>query len=601
MDYLKVADDLGLFGEKCESFLERGLKTAEERAKMLLQPVTRKEAARWFSMTYTEGLSAPVSEPEPEEEKEEPKACSQDYSVESVSGGFLRFASLSEAPKEIEVVLRNKKPSEEPWTEKCELKLNLATDQATKRSWTTIKNAERRARGFSTVEDLRPLQVLEGLDSPTISLASQTATFRIKIGPGSGRMMDQFHMNGVAPVEEGIYGLYLYAEGPGVSTVNRAFRTSVEKVQVRQLPLNKATVIEQLPAANTPITVRGHAVMGEESKTFKTYMWYPVQTQSGRLGFVEASSVHVEKIGGKLVDTDYGNSGKLWMNVSWPRNKTAYRLNNGCTADQSSSNKSVEEELAKVKGIVLHFTAGNSNKAASNEKDAFTMDASAHYVVDKDGYVAQSAPDYLATGHVGYAGSQTCIRKDGNAFTIGIEVPNWGAAILDENGQYMNHLGNQIIENWTNVKWKKTSFCQETKKKAEKSPNGPLSDAEKSCITDTWLTWSHSKNMAWGGALNNPSHQTWQEFSEGQYKGLARLIEYLQERYDIPYRFFYSGEAKSEATGLSFYPSDSDERKKYNEDLSSFYGIYGHHNVTGKYDPGPQFYIEKMTQYYNQP
>ncbi len=63
MATLLLADDLGLFGPKCELFLESGRSTAEQRGGWLQALASRREAARWFSMTFGQAPSAAKAEP----------------------------------------------------------------------------------------------------------------------------------------------------------------------------------------------------------------------------------------------------------------------------------------------------------------------------------------------------------------------------------------------------------------------------------------------------------------------------------------------------------------------------------------------------------
>jgi len=477
--------------------------------------------------------------------------------------------------------------------------------------WLAARNMERRTRGFSRNEDI-PGLILSNTKfrfTEKKILPGETATFIIDVPPYQpARAQIRLMLNGKSA--SNIDAVYLTA----VKEEIRGFRTSADSTWLQQFPVlkmgkvkNKKGELEDKPIAptwteisdpDTPITVLGHAVIGEYVDTYKTYMWYPAE-YNGNRGFVVASSVHAEKINGKAMDTYYKNTNQLWSDISWPREKTNYIIKTACNDyDKVGSTVTVDPGRAKVKGIILHFTAGNSENSAKAEKDAFIVEASAHFVVDKSGSVAEAAPDFLAAGHSGYRESMKCIRKDGNAFTIGIEIPNWGIAQFNKNdNKYYAHNNTTEITDVKNVEWKPGNMCSEVKNELVAGKMDINSEEVIDCKTEVWKVWNNKDNLAWGGEFNNTSYETWQAFGDQQYSGLSSLIHYLEERYDIPNKFFYGGEAASGNVGLYFFPNDAESRKIYNEKLDDFYGIYGHHNVTGKYDPGPQFDITKLNNY----
>lgn len=228
----------------------------------------------------------------------------------------------------------------------------------------------------------------------------------------------------------------------------------------------------------------------------------------------------------------------------------------------------------RITGIVLHFTVSNS--AAASIRNAAVSGIGAQYYVDRDGNVAQSAQDYNAIGHAGYGGPISNIRTNGNDFTIGIEISNWGVAVANGD-DYTNYNSSQNMasEDVVNVR--------------DTYPN-------------VWSIWSDTDhNMAWGNSgVNNLTHETWQTYTANQMGALHQLLDYLGDRYGIPVTYFsynnpheYSDLTTAERNIYSwyYYPSDSTERVTYNTAVDNFPGIFGHHNITGKYDPGPAFDI----------
>ncbi|HJQ59449.1 MAG TPA: N-acetylmuramoyl-L-alanine amidase [Vineibacter sp.] len=92
--------------------------------------------------------------------------------------------------------------------------------------------------------------------------------------------------------------------------------------------------------------------------------------------------------------------------------------------------------------IVMHYTAGDSAKAAADWLCTPGVDASAHVVVDRDGQVLQIVQFNHRAWHAGtssWRGRMAC-----NAFSIGIEIANWGFCQKRADGRYYSHAGVQV-------------------------------------------------------------------------------------------------------------------------------------------------------------
>lgn len=90
-----------------------------------------------------------------------------------------------------------------------------------------------------------------------------------------------------------------------------------------------------------------------------------------------------------------------------------------------SPNRSERAEGSKISAIILHHT-GSASDAKSIGKFFQNPDAkvSAHYTVDRTGYIVQSVDDSLKSWHAGK--SQFNGVADVNNFSIGIEICNLG-------------------------------------------------------------------------------------------------------------------------------------------------------------------------------
>lgn len=459
--------------------------------------------------------------------------CNLDYEIESISNSFLRFSG--NGAETVTIVIRAKNG---PWDKNCSLKLTPAQNNGT--LWIDQKNQEHQARGFSQAEDFLKLEILSG-DQAEISPNGQTATFSVEVLPqgGAGRAMEQFRVNGEIPSQNGIYGIYVYGESP--SPDERNFLTSVSDVAIRNQPLNEAKKLEELFQNNTPLTATGKAVRGEYSSTYKGYMWYPVRTQGGTEGFVEAGAVREEKVELNLIT-----------------NTNAYNTH------KSEENKS----------LTLHFTISNGSK--ENVRAGWQNPAtqvSAHYVIGKTGDILQTVQDFHRAYHAG--------NWNVNQSSIGLEIINWGRAFNSLSGGYVKWGGNTAIE------------------------ASEVIDLTGQPVLDIWThpnNYNEQQNGIYKGQ-NLGKGPLWHRYTEGQYQALIYLLSYLEERYDLPHQIFdhpipplnldpqqfSNQEQQNGYPGYQFFyhPEQGNEKGAYFERLENFYGVNGHHNTSGKYDPGP--------------
>lgn len=332
------------------------------------------------------------------------------------------------------------------------------------------------------------------------------------------------------------------------NTSIRLFKTSVEGVKMRSGPSTRTNLSSEINLAKTDVMVLGSAITGEYVDAYKTNRWYLVSYQ-GKIGYVLATLLHIRELGGKELDDNFVYPG-------WDRNPK-YR----------------------VKNIVLHFTGGTGSAIENRNTQAVKNGVGAHYFIDRDGNIAQALPDYKAIGHAGYGGAKQNIRKDGNEFTIGIEIINWGVA-KESNGKYLNYK-NGII------------------------PNEEVINIEEEYPSISKV-WSDGNNFAWADSgVDNVAQKTWQSYPQAQLENLNQLLSYLQERYGIENQYFeydnphpYDGLTTDEIKKYSFYfyPNDvnADERIDYNTAIDNFNGIVEHHNITGKYDAGPALNINEL-------
>ncbi len=360
--------------------------------------------------------------------------------------------------------------------------------------------------------------------------------------------------------------------------VKRLFKTSIAKVNIRMETKAKSHLLKTISAEKTGITVIGKAVRGEYVDAYKTDRWYMVKCdeckdRSGKVvaeGYVLTTLLHAVQLGDK--DTNY------------------------VKIDDKFSHSGFNRGKSKVTGIVLHATLGNgsaANDRNSIKKSGRLNGVGAHYYVDRDGNIAQALPDYKKIHHAGYNGPWPNVRKNGSNFTIGIEISNYGPIKIEAKN-------NETI--------KKNAYNRNT--------NVDTLNV-KSVYSKVWKVWSYfqtskskgmSGNVTWAGFGTNANEkvETWQTYTEKQLKSVVLLLDYLEERYGIPSNNFFEYSNPNTYDGLSdaeikknshyYYPRNAEERKKYNDLLYDWNGIYQHHNVTGKFDAGPGLNIDELTR-----
>ncbi|MFK3778683.1 N-acetylmuramoyl-L-alanine amidase [Agrobacterium sp. NPDC089420] len=92
--------------------------------------------------------------------------------------------------------------------------------------------------------------------------------------------------------------------------------------------------------------------------------------------------------------------------------------------------------------LVLHYTAGMTADGAISWFKNRTAQASAHFVVDRDGSVTQMVPLDRIAWHAGRSSWQGV--ESLNAYSIGIEIVNAGKLSRTEKGDWMNWADNVV-------------------------------------------------------------------------------------------------------------------------------------------------------------
>lgn len=342
----------------------------------------------------------------------------------------------------------------------------------------------------------------------------------------------------------------------------RLFKTSVENVKIRSDANSSAEELATLSKIKTEINVTGRAVVGEYIDAYKTDRWYPVE-YDGKRGFVLATLLHMKMFGDIELDDNFNYTG-------FDRGKS------------------------RITGIVLHATLGNNS--AKNDRAALPVKGvGAHYYIDRDGNIAQSTPDYLGVGHVGYGGDWKNVRRDGNMFTIGVELSNWGPVDIDSSSVQKNAYNNIIDVEVTNIELVKESIWKIWNYFHIANPNSDIPRLKEDQGNVTWAGF---------GSENNEHISHWQTYTDKQLEILVVLIEYLEERYGIPVNSFFEYENPNSYDNMNFeeikkyshyyFPKNVKERVGYNSALKNWIGIYQHHNVTGKFDAGPGLDIDRL-------
>lgn len=93
--------------------------------------------------------------------------------------------------------------------------------------------------------------------------------------------------------------------------------------------------------------------------------------------------------------------------------------------------------------LVLHYTASGDNRDGDEKYfQKRAAKASAHIVIERDGEVTQCVPFNKKAWHAGrsvWKGKTNC-----NAFSIGIEIDNWGLLTKRADGSFISHTGTVI-------------------------------------------------------------------------------------------------------------------------------------------------------------
>ncbi len=209
----------------------------------------------------------------------------------------------------------------------------------------------------------------------------------------------------------------------------------------------------------------------------------------------------------------------------------------------------------KPRMIVLHYTAGGGDGAISwfqNPK----ANASAHYVVKRDGLVVEMADVIHSCWHAGQRGKRGSEIKP-NRSSIGIEIANWGEV----------HL-----------------------------------------IGGRYLTWIYFDKSISGSGPAIPKNEVieiggryWHIYPDVQVEAVFQLVERLCNDNDIPYQFMFKGQEGFTRAGITYdkvpyyLPSGRMNSRLAISRFRDTAGICCHCHISqGKDDPGPAFPFEDM-------
>ena len=113
-----------------------------------------------------------------------------------------------------------------------------------------------------------------------------------------------------------------------------------------------------------------------------------------------------------------------------------------------SGNKAVEFQKANAHGgainpkyLIIHYTAGGSGRGTANYFSAKTTKTSAHFVVDRDGFIIQQLLCNVKGHHAGKSAWKGLTGL--NSYSIGIEIANWGKLEKGPGG-YKSYTGVMI-------------------------------------------------------------------------------------------------------------------------------------------------------------
>lgn len=123
-----------------------------------------------------------------------------------------------------------------------------------------------------------------------------------------------------------------------------------------------------------------------------------------------------------MADTD-------WLVTHDRRRVTPNRYHAGDTTRNVQAYKA--HLIEPVEGIIFHYTASGDTKRTVDWLCSPASQASAHFVLGRDGELWQLASLAERTWHAGGATSQFLGKRNVNGRTIGIEIVNWGSLTWD--------------------------------------------------------------------------------------------------------------------------------------------------------------------------
>ena len=181
-------------------------------------------------------------------------------------------------------------------------------------------------------------------------------------------------------------------------------------------------------------------------------------------------------------------------------------------------------------GVVLHTTAGGSYTSTigwfantiqapaslgsgfvvRNGKKYYASQASAHYVVGRKGEVAQMVDEADAAWHAGSRETVPAMngKSNLNAWTIGIEVCNWGPLYLHTDGKFYTELAA-----WTNPYYGPTPVEKPTWYQA---------------VVQTPRSFTHKNGTA---VFPNGVVTYWEPITPEQFQATCELIKGIKARH----------------------------------------------------------------------
>lgn len=104
--------------------------------------------------------------------------------------------------------------------------------------------------------------------------------------------------------------------------------------------------------------------------------------------------------------------------------------------------------LKQLEGIIIHYTAGASAMSSVRHLCSPLVQASAHIVIGRDGYIYQMVPFNIKAWH---AGKSSYMGRTGmNDYTLGIELDNYGQ-LTKEDSSFTTSFGRKVptAQVWT--------------------------------------------------------------------------------------------------------------------------------------------------------